>query len=1046
MFTMVPTAATISGRLGEIRRNAMYFPQLVERCQSDEVIPFIGAGMSMPTFPLWGKFLLGTADKSGAKLKEDIRAKLSRFEYEEAASLARERLGWRLFEDLLQETFADKHFSSHKITGALSWLTHFKPGPLVTTNFDRMIESVFHDAGLPLMAVWHSYAIQGTKAFQRKQPFLLKLHGDWEDIEHRVLTKEDYNSAYGDGTAAKLDYELPIPQLLNILLSSRICLFLGCSLKQDRTIAILRLITDRHKTEHYAAVPLPEGDAATDDREQELSNMGIRPIWYPPEAGHAWLSPLLEYLAAKSRTPPRKAFLSGETHWEPPNNISKLTNNTLGRQEEIQQVANMLSGARLVMILGTGGCGKTRVAIEVAQHVKSRFQHGAWFADLANLSEKADQENLIPARIGSIVNIPQQPGRPPLDALVEKFGSDRHLLVLDNCEHLVTSCSALIAELITNCPNVRILATSRKALDVSDQQTYPLAPLRVPEANLALSELEENESVRLFLARAGKKFQLTEANAEAVTGLCRALDGLPLAIEIAAARLGVRSVQQMNKESRALMTLLEGVKADNLRHWGTLDAALEWSYKLLPKSLRDFLRPLAIFDGGWTEEWAEKIYEGHSQKKWSVAHMLQKLLDDSMVTSREAGGVTRFRMLEPVRQFVRKKLTRAEAEEHERNHALCFAFLAEQAEVQLLKGDQAKWLALLQLEIDNIRGAFRWAKERRDAETALRIAGSIWRFFEIRGPFDEGRGRAEEAIDMDEARQYPELLEKALSGGGWLAYRESDFAQAETLLTAALSLAEQLGNQARISNASNDLGNIARIRGQYDLARQRLTRCLESARLQDNKRMISVSVYNLGAVALEEYNLDEAARRLAESLEGFRDQANARESAFPLRALAEIALLRGDLNLARDYAQESLHIRKSLNDSRGRAETLSTLAWIEIHEGKFPLATEYLKDCFAFAKAISDRRTISEALEIAALALFRIRNIPAAAQLLAGAGRIRQRIGFAVQLPRKKFIDAIIAAAEIQLGSAEFQGLRARGESRDTDALIALACHPQDFA
>jgi tetratricopeptide (TPR) repeat protein len=475
-----------------------------------------------------------------------------------------------------------------------------------------------------------------------------------------------------------------------------------------------------------------------------------------------------------------------------------------------------------------------------------------------------------------------------------------------------------------------------------------------------------------------------------------------------------------------------------------VNAALEWSYRLLTKPLTDFLRPLAVFDGGWTEELATTLYAGHAKKTDSTVDLLQKLLDNSMVVSRDVRGVQRFRMLEPVRQFVKGKLTAKELAEYGDKHAATFAALAEESSSELLKVDQAQWLNTLQGEIDNLRAAFRWAVEHKDAETALRLTAYVWRFFEIRGYFTEGRQRAAEAIGMSGAEEYPELLERALSGAGWLAYRQADFAEAQSLIERALVLAQRIGNRAEISNALNDLGNICRIHGAYDSAREHLSRCLDMEKENPSKRMFAVVLYNLGAVALDQGDLEEASRKLAQSLDSFRDQSNTREIAFPLRSLAEIALLRGDPDLARDYAAESLTIRKELKDSKGHADTLCSMAWIEIRAGNRAKAREHLTESLALAKAIGDRRTLSEALEIAALVHSSEGDHAVAVQLVAGAQHVRERLGFVLPPVRQKFIGEIAAAAKARMSESEYDGFQQRGASRDRSALIDLANHRAD--
>lgn len=389
-----------------------------------------------------------------------------------------------------------------------------------------------------------------------------------------------------------------------------------------------------------------------------------------------------------------------------------------------------------------------------------------------------------------------------------------------------------------------------------------------------------------------------------------------------------------------------------------------------------------------------------------------------MVVSRDVKGVQRFRLLEPVRQFVKGKLTAKELAEYGDKHAATFAALAEKSSSELLKVDQAQWLNTLQWEIDNLRAAFRWAVEHKDAETALRLTAYVWRFLEIRGYFTEGRQRATEAIGMNGAEEYPELLERALSGAGWLAYRQADFAEAQSLIERALVLAQTIGNRAEISNALNDLGNICRIHGAYDTAREHLSRCLEMEKENPDKRMFAVVLYNLGAVALDQGDLEEASRKLA--------------------------LLRGDPDLARDYAAESLTIRKELKDSKGRADTLCSMAWIEIRAGNPAKAREHLTESLALAKAIGDRRTLSEALEIAALVHSSEGDHAVAVQLVAGARHVRERLGFVLPPVRQTFIGEIAARAKARMTESEYDGLQQRGALRDSNALIDLANHRVD--
>ena len=1024
--------------LGPNPHNADHLRDLtVQLATSSGILPFVGAGMSVPFgFPQWGEFLLKVAAAAVVDMTGQVKSRLdaSPPQYEEAAADVLNALGARKFQDLLAAQFGDRAIAGKRLAGAVTELVKFPCGPIVTTNFDGVLEAVFQQANITLKVCSHSEAARGFEALQQRQPFLLKLHGSWDEPDSRILTLDEYQKAYGGDTGEQIVFGPSIPGLLFTILSGRCCLFLGCSLHQDRMVQRLKAIAHGIKTlVHYAIVEQPAKPEEFAVRAAELSGQGIRPIWYP-HGGHDLIQPLLSYLAVKavdglrvfvSKEVARAAGAGGVR-----NNIPDPGNATVGRKAEVVQVSQMLAAARCVTITGPGGCGKSRLAIEVATAVKEQYQDGVWFVPLADLAKKADTERVLAARIGRIIGVPEQAGRPPHEALAEHLAAGRYLIVLDNCEHLVKSCTEVTGYLLKECPSLTILTTSRRPLKIRQERLYPLAPLKAPDPDVTkLDEIRTNESVMLFVARAAERspgYLLDNSNALAVAALCRALDGIPLAIEVAAARLGVKSVEEMSRESSDLLSTIGNIGSGDLRRWKTLTAALRWSYGLLDRHQQAFMRSLAVFDGGWTAKAAEAVYARPASDSTPVLDYLQALYESSLVVGYDAGGARRFRFLEPIRQLAHMQLEPAERAECGRRHAEFFLQLAEQAAPELLKSQQADWLDMLQLEVDNFRAASRWAVATANAGLGLRLFAALWRFMEIRGGLTEGRARAEDALRIPGAENLREVRSKALSGAGMLAYRQADFDAAERMFAESLEIEEQLQSDRGIANALNDLGNIANRKRQYDRARELYTRSLELERKTGNRRGVAVANFNLGDTAIYTGEYEEARRLLEESVREFEEGGNPRDSAFPLNGLAQAAIAVGNLELAEEYAARSLAIRRQVKDAKGIGDTLRTLGWASIEGKDFACAQERLSRSVSFTRGVDDRRGISEALDLFALLYSDRGQAGRAIGLFAAAAQLRGNLEYAPRVRVMRRMSALAAAREV-VGEQEYAAEWRRG-------------------
>ncbi len=1035
----------IQALLGDQAANRDHLPLLEEQFGTRAgLIPFVGAGMSAPFgLPQWGAFLTALAAEAG--LQDQIAARLAAAEYEEAASDVMEGLGARRFQDLLAAQFGDGRLDGRRIDGAVAALLHLPPGPIITTNFDRVIETAFAQGGRKLTPYWHSYAGKGSEALQQDRPFLLKLHGDWDDPAARVLTLEEYRTTYGDAAAEHVDFSLPVPTLLFKLLTTRCCLFLGCSLRQDRTIRLLRAVArDIPDLVHYAIVERPADEAAFHARAAELSSQSIRPIWYPT-GRHDLIRPVLAHLAERAAAGIRRLAATLTVASRPvANNLPDLGGVTIGRDSEIAQLGDMLRAARLVTVTGVGGCGKSRLAVEVARAAQESYDGGVWFVQLADLARKADREGVLPTRVGRILGVPEQPGRPPHESLAEHLKTGRFLLVLDNCEHLIVSCRTLADYLLTRCPDLTIVATSRRPLNLPQERFYPLAPLQVPDAGAGFDQIASSEAVQLFVDRAKQRapsWQLEPAQAAAVAEVCRALDGIPLAIEVAAARLGVQSVAGMAAHSRDLLTTLGNNPSGDLRTW-TLRAALRWSYGLLRPAQQQFMRAMTVFDGGWTAEAAAAVVEDagaevRGRSASDVLDRLQELFEQSLLVSSDVNGVKRFRYLEPVRQMVQLELADEELEGYEQRHADFFLRLTETAAPHLLQADQAVWLDTLQVEVDNLRRVLRWSVAKADPERGLRMMAALWRFAEIRGFLSEGRMRGREILGIPHVDLHPAELSRVLSGVGILAYRQADLDEAAQQFARSLDIEKRLGNRGGIANALNDLGIVASTKGEWTRSRELYGESLALEQEAGNARGIAVAQFNLGTTAFRLGEYAEAERLLTDSLARFRNSGNDRESAFPYNRLAELFIETGRRQLARDHAEAGLARREAAKDTKGIADSLRTLGWLALENGDLATAGEQLRKSLTVARGVGDKQGITETFEFLALLRTAEGQAARAIELWAAAEELRGMLRSVRTAARAAARSAALDLCRGQLTPEAYDSAWRRGASWRLDEAIA---------
>jgi predicted ATPase/DNA-binding SARP family transcriptional activator len=598
----------------------------------------------------------------------------------------------------------------------------------------------------------------------------------------------------------------------------------------------------------------------------------------------------------------------------------------VGREDERIEVANRLKRSRLVTLTGLGGIGKTRLAIEVADEVVRQYADGVWLVNLDTLNE----DRLVVTQIASVLGLREEPGRPLLQSLIAHLRPKRLLLVLDNCEHLLEACAQAALQLLQQCPEVRILATSREALGITGETVWAVPFLAVPDLNhlpeaqtTLLRVVTSYESVQLFVERAQaalRTFHLNGVNARQVAQVCVQLDGIPLAIELAAARIDAMTVEQIATRLQQGVEPSLGSSATAQSRQQTLQAALDWSYDLLNGQERSLLRRLAGFAGGCSLDAAEYVCAGEEIDERQVLDLLASLVDKSLVVFQEqerVGG--RYRLLDMVRQYAAESLRASGGLERIRaRHRDWFLALAENAEPQLQGAEQGEWLARLESDHENLRAALAWCREEQDgAEAGLKLAGALWRFWEVRGYYSEGRDYLTAMLSRAESGERTKLRARALNGAGVLASNQGDYPAAMALYEESLMISRELGDRQGAAWPLHHLGLMAAHRGDYTTARALHEESLEIWRELEDKQGIGFAIHQLGSVVREQGDYAAARALYQESLEISRQLGDKQGIAWSLNDLGKAAYDQGDYTAARPLHEESLEISRELGDRQG---------------------------------------------------------------------------------------------------------------------------------
>jgi predicted ATPase/DNA-binding CsgD family transcriptional regulator len=678
----------------------------------------------------------------------------------------------------------------------------------------------------------------------------------------------------------------------------------------------------------------------------------------------------------------------------------------IGRDRERGAVGSQLRRAevRLLTLTGAGGVGKTRLALAVAADLLDAFEDGVVFVDLAPIVDPA----LVPSVIAGAIEAGEVAGKSLTECLVDRLGGRSLLLVLDNFEQVIDA-APLLSELLTACPGLKALVTSRAALHLSGEHEFLVPPLELPDPKHLpdLEALSQYEAVTLFIqrARAAKPdFQMTNANAPAVAELCARLDGLPLPIELAAARVKLLPPQALLARLGRRLSLLTGGPRDLPARQQTLRATIAWSYNLLEPDECVLFARLAVFVGGCSLDAAEAVCNVEQDLSLDVLDGLALLVDQSLLRQTEGPeGEPRFGMLETIREYAAERLEMSgDAEVVRRQHAEFFLALAEQAATELSGPRQGIWLERLEQEHDNLRAALGWALDRNDATLGLHLAAALWRFWELRGHLNEGLGWLERALD-----RWPEA-------------------------PAAVR-----------AKALNAAGVLARKRGELERSRAYYEGALRLWRVLGDRRNIAVALHNLGTGAIQRRDFERAESLHSESLAIAREVGDQHTVALSLNAWGVLNRNRGDYERARAYYEESLALFRALGDSANVALVLNNLARIERDLEDWERAVTLCAESLALFQELGDRQGLAWVLSNLAVIAQRRGAWEQSARLHGATEALREAIGsteiFNFSPIEQRARENAVAVARAQLGDAAFAAATAAGRAAPPEQVAAAA-------
>jgi non-specific serine/threonine protein kinase len=702
----------------------------------------------------------------------------------------------------------------------------------------------------------------------------------------------------------------------------------------------------------------------------------------------------------------------------------------VGRESECAEITRLLGTTRLLTLVGSGGVGKTRLSLEVARTVAETYAHGAALIELASVGDP----DLVASRVAAGLGLRDVPADGLDQALVTFLGSKQLLLIVDNCEHLLAVAAELVDRLLHECHDLTILATSRQPLAIAGETAWPVPSLAVPDpgANNATDEIAACDAARLFHIRAlavAPGFAITDSNAAAVAQICHRLGGIPLALELAAARTRMLSPEQILQRLDDRFGLLIGGSRTAPSRQQTLRATLDWSFALLGPQEAALLRRVSVFAGGCALEDMEAIVIADDFQSEDVLDALGGLVDKSLVLADTGGAQTRYRVLETVREYAREKLNQAdEATMLLERHATWYSALAERAEQELMRADQAVWLDRLDRDHDNLRAALGWAR-RANPALGLALVASLGRFWETRGYLAEGRTWLDAFLAMVPGRNM--VRARALQALGELV-RRTDVAHASAAFEESIAIHRELGDSVSGALALRQLGLTKGYSGDRASGRHLMDQSVEVCRRLQDPAALGWALGTRGMLARMEADYDRAQVLFDEALPLLRPSGDIDGLAFILNNMGQLARTRGDNPSARRLLDESLGLFRMVSSKPRMAWTLNCLGNLAREQGDLVRAEELLREAVTLERSIAMPLMLAQSLVFVGILVIRLGDPARGVELIAAGAQLPSTRAMLDEDELSDW-DAGLATARSQLGVNEFERAWTRGSAMGFD-------------
>jgi predicted ATPase/class 3 adenylate cyclase len=723
------------------------------------------------------------------------------------------------------------------------------------------------------------------------------------------------------------------------------------------------------------------------------------------------------------------------------NNLPAQVSSFVGRDAELSEVQALIASSRLVTLTGSGGAGKTRLGLQLAAGLVDGSGDGVWFADLAPLQDA----ELVAVAVANVLGIRGEPGRPVIDTLVDAIGRRQLLVLLDNCEHVIGACAKLADALLRNCPNIVLLATSREPLGIDGERVHRVPSMDTPDESDAVEAIRSSEAVRLFAERAaqhGAPLVWDQRTASVAAHICRRLDGIPLAMELAAARLPVMSVTELDARLDQRFSLLTGGSRTALPRQQTLLATVEWSWDLLNAAERHVLARLSVFAGGFDLSAAEVVAGGGVPAYEAITH-LGALVDKNLVQFDDTGaGPARYRLLETVRQYAARQLEGNDsvaAYDTRTAHRDHYLALAESAAPQLIASDQAAWLDRLQLELDNLRAAIAFSLKQSNPVPGIQLLTALRVFWKARGHAAEGADALRAFLAAPAVQEATLVRARALAAAAYLLDQTGGYALADEYCKEALATARSAGDAFLTADLLYVRAYILLRRGEQDSALPLIEEGLGLAH-QLGEPHLTARLLAARAFAVDvEGDHTAAARDAAESLRLYRQAGDRLQVGTMAGNLGYAELSLGDLDGARTHLLESLDIARALNDQYGVVYNTFNLGLAEYLNGSLPAAEAFFTESLDLA--VRMRMTASTAYALIGLAMANTSQARTSrsARLHGAADHALAELGETLEPLERGLRDLDCQRLRAAMGNQAFDAEYTTGKSVTTDEVLTLA-------